>query len=236
MFDTREKWLVVEMGTVTYQTAYRLQTQVAEMRIRGEFDRNLVLLLEHPPVFTTGKRGGRRNLIIEDAVLQEKKIDVVSIERGGDITYHGPGQLVGYLIVDIDALGLDIRTFVTSIEAIMCRTAADHGVTSEGSIENIGIWAGRRKLGSIGIAIRRGITLHGFSLNIDMDLTPFEWIYPCGMKGVRMTSLSELTEKHFTMRDIAASVQRHLEAVFNIEIECISRNDLKKLLHFDLAL
>lgn len=216
------------MGMVPYKAAYRLQTLVAEMRIRREFQRNLVLLLEHPPVFTTGRRGGRQNLIVEDELLQEKQIEVVSIERGGDITYHGPGQLVCYLIVDIDALGLGIRNLVRSIEELMCRTAADQGVTAGRNPGHPGVWAGRRKLGSIGLAIRRGITLHGFSLNVDMDLAPFDYIHPCGLKGVRMTALSELTKRPIRMPEITASVKRHISAVFNMEAECISLEELEK--------
>jgi len=176
-----------------------------------------VLLLEHPPVFTLGRHGGRENLTATEAFLAERGIRVVQIERGGNITYHGPGQLVAYPILDLNALRLPVKDYVTGLERVMAAVAADQGVVAVGDEKNRGTWVEGRKLGSIGITVRRGISFHGLALNINTDLAPFNWIHPCGLHNVRMTSMAAELGREVDMAAVRKSMIRHLTGMLGRE-------------------
>jgi lipoate-protein ligase B len=186
----REKrWFCTDLGLIDYEEAHDLQLRLVAARIGGVLASDILLLLEHMPVFTLGRRGGRKNLIVSEPFLNEAQIRVVHAERGGDITFHGPGQLVGYPILDLRAAKLTVTDYVERLEEVMIKAAACWGVHATRNPLNHGVWAGERKLGSLGIAIRRGIAFHGFALNVNVSLEPFDWINPCGLQGVKMTSI-----------------------------------------------
>ncbi|MBF0202144.1 MAG: lipoyl(octanoyl) transferase LipB [Desulfamplus sp.] len=184
-----EPFEIIDLSTIDYMEAFSLQMERVENMIHGKTDRDTIFMLEHFPVFTLGKRGGRENLVVTRSFLDNRNIPVIETARGGNITYHGPGQLVVYPIVNIERHRMGIADFVNLLEEAMIRTARDFGVETSRNPLNHGIWAGSAKIGSIGLSVKRGICCHGLALNVDMDLTPFTWINPCGLSGVEMTSL-----------------------------------------------
>jgi lipoyl(octanoyl) transferase len=181
--------LVVRCGTVPYEEARELQLQLAERRQREEIG-DLLLLLEHPPVYTRGRRSKPEELPMGAAWYEAQGIEVSDTDRGGLVTYHGPGQLVAYPIVRLRGYGDDVHEFVRGLERTVIGALGEHGVRA-GAIEGLtGIWVGTRKIGSIGLHVSRGVTTHGLAVNVSNDLQPFEWIVPCGIEGVSMTSLT----------------------------------------------
>ena len=209
-------WHIVQLGTLPYGSALDLQHRMVEARYREVLETDTVLLLEHEPVFTLGRRGGKENLKVPSRFLDLRGIQVVRTERGGDITYHGPGQIVAYPIIHVKSARLGVAEYVEGLEEVMIRTAGDWGVSARRSSVNHGVWAGSRKLGSVGIAIRRGIAFHGIALNVNLSLEPFSWINPCGLVGFSMTSLEKEGARNLDMDLVGDSVIRHMETVFGI--------------------
>ena len=181
--------LVVRCGTVPYEEARELQREIAARRQREEIG-DVLLLLEHPPVYTRGRRSQPQELPMGAAWYEAQGIEVLDTDRGGLVTYHGPGQLVAYPIVQLRGYGDDIHQFVRGLEKVMTETLGTYGVRAN-TIEGLtGVWVGTRKIGSIGLHVSRGVTTHGLAINVNNDLQPFEWVVPCGIEGVAMTSLS----------------------------------------------
>jgi lipoate-protein ligase B len=185
---TGELW-TVNLGAVDYRDAHDLQERVRAAR-QADAIPDTLLLLEHPPVYTRGRRSEAGELGMGEDWYRAKGIDIVDVDRGGKVTYHGPGQLVGYPIVRID----DVMEYVATIERAIVTALADEGVAARGrSPEGIawtGVWVGERKLASIGLHVSQGVAKHGFAVNVDNPLDPFEWIVPCGLPDVRMTSVA----------------------------------------------
>ena len=175
---------VVQLGIVSYREALELQLRLRELRQADEIGDTL-LLLEHPPVYTRGRRTEAHDLPMGEAWYRAQGIEVHDADRGGRVTYHGPGQLVGYPIMRIS----DVPAFVHTMEQAVVAALADEGIEAGCRDGLTGIWAGGAKIGSIGVHVSRGVTTHGFAVNVDNDLQPFEWVVPCGIEGVRMTSL-----------------------------------------------
>jgi lipoate-protein ligase B len=184
---TADLW-VCHLGTVEYREALALQESVRSARQRDEVP-DVMLLLEHWPVYTRGKRSGPGELPMGEDWYRMQGIDIVETDRGGKVTYHGPGQLVGYPIIRID----DVVAYVRTLERALVAALAEEGVTARARPEDgpdyTGVWVGDRKIASIGVHVARGVTTHGFAINIENDLQPFGWIVPCGLEGVQMTSL-----------------------------------------------
>ncbi|MBI5896081.1 MAG: lipoyl(octanoyl) transferase LipB [Desulfobacterales bacterium] len=213
-----------------YRQALALQHRAVAARREGRLARDLVVMLEHPPVFTLGRRGGRENLLVPEEVLKEKSIALVPIERGGDITYHGPEQLVVYPIIDLNAAQLAVVAFVGALEQAMVATAAHWDLKARGDAVHRGAWVENRKLGSVGITVRRGISFHGLALNVATDLTPFTWINPCGIQACTMTTLSLETGAVVSMQAVRNEMARHLSDLLGLEFETISLASLTALL------
>jgi lipoate-protein ligase B len=231
MSDQSTAWLLCEFAHIEYTRALALQRDLVAAKNRGSIEEDLLLMLEHPPVFTLGRRGGRENLTVSPAFLAERDIPVVQIERGGNITYHGPGQLVLYPIISLARRQLSVTGFVEGLESVMIRIAADFGVFAVRDARNRGVWVNDAKLGSIGINIRRGVAFHGLALNVNTDLTPFSWIHPCGLSGVSMTSLAaETGEGPVSMEKARKAARCHFEAVFGVRLEEIAPAALEKML------
>jgi lipoyl(octanoyl) transferase len=218
--------LYCHLGLLDYQAAHKLQISLVDQRRRRELDRDLFLITEHPAVFTLGRRGGRDHLLVSDAFLAARGIEVVPAERGGVITYHGPGQLVLYPIIDLRQARLTAGDYVAGLEEVMLRLARDWGVTAERDPRNRGIWAGGRKLGSVGIAIRHGISFHGLALNVNPSLEPFNWINPCGLTGVEMTSIAVESGRDVSLPQVEANLPAHLAAVFGCDLNNIDKGKL----------
>jgi lipoyl(octanoyl) transferase len=187
MADRPELW-VAQLGRIPYLEAVELQTQLRERRQAGEIPDTL-LLLEHPPVYTRGRRTEKADLPMGEDWYRTQGIEVHDTSRGGRVTYHGPGQLVGYPIM---AIG-DVIAYLRTMESAIIGALADEQVEARIRDGLTGVWVDERKIGSIGLHVSRGITMHGFAVNVDCDLQPFEWIVPCGIDNVRMTSLYKET-------------------------------------------
>jgi len=211
----RKRWSRRDLAVIAYAEALDLQYRLAA-EVRSDNQTGIVLFLEHAPVFTLGKRGGHENLTVSDEFLDKHGVAVFQTERGGNITYHGPGQLVVYPIINLKATGLGVADYVDRLEEIMLRTAVDWNVHAERNTKNRGVWVGNNKLGSIGIAVKRGITLHGLALNVVTDLTPFSWINPCGLPDVGIISLAEAGAADATVARVRERLAAHMAAVFNI--------------------
>jgi lipoyl(octanoyl) transferase len=181
--------LVVRCGTVPYEEARAAQRQLAERRQRDEIA-DVLLLLEHPPVYTRGRRSTADELPMGVEWYEMQGIEVRDTDRGGRVTYHGPGQLVAYPIVSLSAYGDDVHEYVRRLEQVMIGALAEHGVEAGLIDGQTGVWVADRKIGSIGVHVSRGVTTHGLAVNVNNDLQPFEWIVPCGIEGCAVTSLS----------------------------------------------
>ena len=215
---TTKSWLCADFALLNYEEARNLQLCLVTARECGIIVQDILLLMEHEPVFTLGRRGGRQNLRVSELFLKEARIPVVHVERGGDITFHGPGQLIGYPIMDLRAAKLTVTGYVERLEEIMIRTAAHWGVHATRNRLNHGIWVEGRKLGSLGIAIRRGITFHGFALNVNVSLEPFGWINPCGLQGVKMTSLEQQIARKVSMKEVREQMKHNIKEVFDVDL------------------
>jgi lipoate-protein ligase B len=225
----RQSWGIVDLGRVPYEEAWALQTRLVEARADGRLPHDVILALEHPPVFTLGKRGGRECLLVPEERLRRSGIGLVQVERGGNITYHGPGQLVIYPILHLLQLGIGVVDLVDRLEEVMIRTCAGWGVRAQRNPINRGVWVGPKKIGAIGIAVRRGVSFHGMALNVDPDLAPFSWIQPCGLQGVGVTSIAAEAAAPAGMAEVKGEVRAHIEAVFQIGLEALERRELLRL-------
>lgn len=203
---------------IEYKEAWDLQVRLVSARKDRDIDKDIVLLLEHPPVFTLGRRGGRENLSVSEDFLKREGISVFQVERGGNITFHGPGQLIVYPIIDLNEARLGVTDYVERLEEVMILVAADWGIRSQRNPLNRGVWVANKKLGSIGIAIRKGISFHGAALNVNLSLRPFSWINPCGLQGIGMTSLEQELGQRLSMDQVRLGVKRHMERVFGVEL------------------
>jgi lipoyl(octanoyl) transferase len=190
---TAELW-TVHLGVVEYREAFALQERVRAARQGGAIPDTL-LLLEHPPVYTLGRRSEPGELAMGEDWYRMQGIDVVGVDRGGKVTYHGPGQLVGYPIMRIG----DVMEYVRAMERAMIAALADEGIAARSREDEgrdyTGVWVQDRKIASIGVHVSRGVTTHGFAVNADNDLQPFEWVVACGLPEVRMTSITNETRR-----------------------------------------
>ena len=221
---SRHLW-TVRLGTMPYLDALALQRDVARARIAGQVAEDVLLLVEHLPVVTLGRSTKAQHLTTPTALLEARGVEVHESERGGDVTFHGPGQLVGYPIVDLKRHRQDLHWYLRQVEEALMVASAALGVPAERSAGYTGVWTrgpgeahGPRKLASIGVHARDWVTWHGFALNVTTDLSYFDLIVPCGIAGVDMTSLSrELGGADVSMADVEGAVARGFGAVFDLE-------------------
>jgi lipoyl(octanoyl) transferase len=227
---------IVDIGLVGYAEAWELQKRLVEARKAGAIA-DVLLLCEHPHVITLGRNGKREHLLASEQVLRQKGVEFHSSDRGGDITYHGPGQLVGYPILNLGAIRKDVVWYVRMLEELMIRVTAEFGITSERVAGKTGIWVRdtnnlnapgvtEEKLGAIGVHISRWITSHGFAYNVSTDLRYFDLIVPCGISGRKATSLEKILERAVTRMETVQPVLRNFGEVFGLEMRETSRDDL----------
>jgi lipoyl(octanoyl) transferase len=189
---------------------------------------DLLLLLEHPPVYTRGRRSQPGELPMGEDWYRAQGIEICDTDRGGAVTYHGPGQLVGYPIVSLKPYRDDVHDYVRRMEQAIVEALEEHGVAA-GPVDGVtGVWAGGRKIGSIGIHISRGVTTHGFAINVNNDLQPFEWIVPCGIEGCRMTSLADELSRRQSFGEFADAVAERFAAVYERHPIAVGAEDLAR--------
>jgi lipoate-protein ligase B len=222
----KKQWACLELPVIDYQDAWDLQHKLVRARRDGSLERDVILVLEHTPVFTLGRRGGRDHLAVTDGFLKKQGIPLIPIERGGLITFHGPGQLVVYPIIDLRKARLPVGDYIAMLEEVMIRLCAQWGIEARRNNTYRGIWVKYKKLGSVGVAIRRGVSFHGLALNINLSLEPFSWISPCGLQGVQMTSIKKELGKDVSMTEVRQSVRFHIKKIFGVQLD---RMDLKDI-------
>ncbi len=205
------------LGTLGYAESLAQQEDLAAQRKRGEAPDTL-LLLEHEHVITLGRSAKRSNVIADDDERDEWGCQLFETGRGGDVTYHGPGQLVGYPIINLAPDRCDVRRYLRDLEEVIIRTAADFSITGERIPGRTGVWVSDEKVAAIGVRISRWVTMHGFALNVTTNLDYFSLIVPCGISDCRVTSLEKLTGRRLTLREVADRVVHHFGRVFNREM------------------
>ncbi len=226
IYRASKEWLIAELSLRPYREVLGLQRKLVDVKKVSRTTPDIMLLVEHPPVYTLGRRGRRTHQLVAEDFLRERGIEVVHVERGGDITYHGPGQLVGYAIVDLRSKPWGVTDLIELLEELMIRIAADYGVTAVRNIKNRGVWVDNRKLGSVGIAIRKEISFHGIAINVNTSLEPFTWINPCGLEGIQATSLKRELGNAIPMEDIRQAACRHTQDIFGVELKRVGLKDL----------
>ncbi|MEE8137549.1 MAG: lipoyl(octanoyl) transferase LipB [Thermoanaerobaculia bacterium] len=215
------------LGRVPYPEAVALQERLRE-RLRRKEGPELLLFLEHPHVYTLGRNADRAGILADAARLQAHGVEVHECDRGGQVTYHGPGQLVGYPILDLDPDRKDLRRYVRDLQEVLVRTLADYGIAAAGRREQpaIGVWAGERKIASIGVHVSRWLTTHGFALNLATDLSYFAGIVPCGLEGVEMASVESLTGKRPLLPEVAEVCAGRFAEVFDRQLVAVAAERL----------
>ncbi len=215
------------LGRVPYAEAVALQERIREglAQRRGA---EALLLLEHPHVYTLGRNADRAGVLADEARLRGLGVEVHECDRGGQVTYHGPGQLVGYPILNLAPDRRDLRRYVRDLQEVLVRTLAEFGISAAGRHEQpaIGVWAGTRKLASIGVHVSRWLTTHGFALNVSTDLTYFSGIVPCGLQGVEMASVQSLIGECPALPRVAALCANHFAAVFERRLTRLNAREL----------
>src|SRR6204780_1098640 len=217
---------VVDLGLISYAAAYALQQQVVAARKRGDLP-DVLLLCEHPHVITLGRNGKTANLRASDRLLAQMNVDFCETDRGGDITYHGPGQIVGYPILDLSEHRRDVRWYVQLLEEMMIRTSAEFGIVARRVEGRHGLWVDtaadeEEKLAAIGVHLSRWVTSHGFAYNVSTDLRYFDLIVPCGIADKRATSLERALGRSVNQTEAASALIRHFGEVFERKMLAMS--------------
>jgi lipoyl(octanoyl) transferase len=220
--------LVCDLGTLRYEEALSLQRAAAAARIDGTIGEDVLLLVEHPPVVTMGRASKRQHLLASPALLAARDVALFEVERGGDVTFHGPGQLVGYPIVDLKRHKRDLHWYLRQVEEALIRAVAPLGIVAERSAGRTGVWTSGRKLASIGVHARDWVTWHGFALNVTTDLSYFDLMVPCGIAEVEMTSIAREVGASATLEArTRQEVVSGFADVFGLEAVMIRSADLE---------
>jgi len=216
--DVTRKGYCLELGIEEYGKIFRLQKQLNHAPRNGTIP-VIVILLEHHPCFTVGRRGGGDHILVSNQFLDQEGIKVYETDRGGDITYHGPGQLVCYPILDLNRFGCDVHWYARRMEEILIRTLESFGITAGRKEDYPGVWTGAAKIGAEGIAIRHWVTMHGVSLNVCPNLRHFSFIVPCGISTLGVTSMEELLGYPVDMAPVRREMRRQLSRIFDLILE-----------------
>ena len=215
--------LVLNLGERSYAEVLAFQRDAAARRITGELDQDLLILVEHPPVVTLGRRKADNKLPVSEEFLRSRGIELFEVERGGGVTFHGPGQLVGYPIFDLQRHKLDLHWYLRQVEEGLIRTLAAYDIAAERNAGFTGVWTSGRKIASIGVHARTWVTWHGFALNVTTDLSYFNLMTPCGIDGVVMTSMSrEQPAREITLAEVAAEAAAQFAQLFELEAREVS--------------
>jgi lipoic acid synthetase len=203
-------------GLTPYQHAWGFQQSFLKARRQGQIHQDALVLLEHPPVITVGRKGEDSHVLADDTVLKDRGCDVYHVDRGGDVTFHGPGQLVGYPLLDLRQHGKDVHVYVEKLEEVIIRTLADFGITAGRDEQYTGVWVEKEKICAIGIGMKSWLSFHGFALNVGVDLSYFKFITPCGIKDRGVTSMERVMGKSPEMEEVRERFATHFMSVFGI--------------------
>src|SRR5437899_456754 len=225
--------LKIDLGLIGYEESLKLQQRLVAARKAGAIE-DVLLLCEHPHVITPGRNGKRQNLLVSEQVLRQKGVEFFETSRGGDITYHGPGQIVGYPVLNLGAIRRDVVWYVRMLEEAMIRATAEFGIEAKRESGKTGIWVGEgklgEKLGAIGVHISRWVTSHGLAYNVSTDLRNFELIVPCGIADRKVTSLEKLLGRSVKLAEVKPKLAKYLGEVLGLELREIGRAELRERL------
>ena len=210
--------LAIPLGLLDYQAAYDLQRRLHAQVVAGELP-DLLLLLEHPHVYTLGRRGQQSHILAPDDMLTQLGVETHFTDRGGETTYHGPGQLVGYPIVNLRRWGGGVRKYVETLEQVLIGTLSEFGITAHSEGKPTGVWVEDAKIAAIGVRVSRSVTMHGFALNVCPDLSFFDHIVPCGMPGARVTSMAQELGQEIAVSDVIPAISQAFGCNFGIDVE-----------------
>jgi len=210
--------IVLELGLIEYQEAYNLQRTLHQQRAEGKIP-DVLLLLEHPPTVTIGKSGTLDNVLVSRERLAQEGMSLFFTDRGGDVTFHGPGQLVGYPIVDLRQKGKDLHCYVKKLEEVILRTLRDFSIDGDRDEHHPGVWVNEEEIAAIGLSLRKWVSMHGFALNINIDLKHFSFINPCGFSDRRATSMSKIVDRIVPVEEVTHSLISHFCDTFDFPYE-----------------
>ena len=210
--------LAIPLGLLDYQAAYDLQRRLHAQVVAGELP-DLLLLLEHPHVYTLGRRGQQSHILASDEALTQLGVETHFTDRGGETTYHGPRQLVGYPIVNLRRWGGGVRKYVETLEQVLIGTLSEFGITAHSEGKPTGVWVEDAKIAAIGVRVSRSVTMHGFALNVCPDLSFFDHIVPCGMPGARVTSMAQELGQEIAVSDVIPAISQAFGGEFGLAVE-----------------
>lgn len=222
--------LVAQLGLVPYQEAWELQKNLYSLRVEDMIP-DVLLLLEHPPVITKGRKPGKSNLLFSQGYLRSKGIEYFEVERGGDVTFHGPGQLVGYVIFKLHPSLSGIRPFVKKIENAVILALKEFGIEAIHDPRYTGVFVGSDKITAIGIAVKKWTSFHGFALNVNTDLSYFDLIVPCGIRDRGVTSMAKILRREVSMSDVIEAIKMSFSKEFGLRFSSVSGLELKELVN-----
>jgi lipoyl(octanoyl) transferase len=226
--------LVVNLGTTKYADAWELQKEIFSARLSQRIG-DVLLLTEHESVFTFGKGADKNHLLADDEELAKKKIDMFWIDRGGDVTYHGPGQIVGYPIIDLNNHYNDVHRYLRDLEEMIIRTLEEYSVHGSREKEFTGVWVKDEKIAAIGVKISKWITMHGFAFNINTDISFYDRIIPCGIFHKGVTSLHHVLGKRIEVAEVYEKLIIHFVEIFGFEVKQTSKEELTSMLYHNEA-
>lgn len=209
---------VYKLGLIEYGAVFLLQDKLQSMRINRDIP-DILLLLEHPPTLTMAKENDQQNILVSENILREKGIAVYRTDRGGGITLHGPGQIVGYPILHLHKWGNDIHRYIRNLEQVIIQTLKAYSLKSRRDAKHVGVWIGEEKIAAIGVKVKKWVTKHGFALNVNTDLSYFDLINPCGIVDKGVTSLKKMLNRQVDMDEVANLIIREFSAVFEVSPE-----------------
>ena len=218
---------LIDLGLLPYTPAFHIQEQVFEA-CSGRRLGGAIILQENTPIFTVGRAGSRSNILASPAELDQRGIEVLDVNRGGDVTYHGPGQLIVSPLLYLGDLDLNANQFLHSLEDVVIQLLSDYGIESGKDPDHPGVWVGKAKLASVGLAVRHGFTFHGFSINANVDLFPFQLINPCGVPRMPVTSLTQQAGREVTVDEIRPGLLTLLAQQYGLEFESFRWQDLQQ--------
>ena len=221
--------ILVNLPVIDYGQAWALQKRIVSAKINARF-RDTFLILEHSPVFTLGRMGNPENLLVDENTLGEKGIGLYHVERGGDITYHGPGQIIGYPILYFKKYGYRHRAYIYELEEVLIRVLKDLGIVGMRHPELRGVWVDDLKIGSVGVAVRKWVSFHGFSINIDPDFDHLQLINPCGIGPDKVTSVRRLTGNAPDSLVVRHAIACHFQNIFGLDLEEVSLKELELMI------
>lgn len=210
--------VVRQLGQIEYREAYELQKELLEKRVNGQIADTL-LLLEHPPTITVGKAGKLENVLASQTELASAGVSLILTDRGGDVTYHGPGQIVGYPILDLRERNRDVHRYVHHLEEMLIRTLADYSIKSERDPSHAGVWVNDEEIAALGLRIHKWITMHGFALNVNTDLNHFSLINPCGFTNKTATSMARLLGYQLSTGEVTRRLLSYFADVFEVQLK-----------------